>query len=90
MNKNTTSLHLFQAFGVELEYMIVDRDTLNVKPIADELLKDVLGAYGNDYVNRGNLLVERVGFACDRDQKHSSYKGYVRAGAAVCRQHQRD
>jgi hypothetical protein len=26
--------HLFQGFGVELEYMIVERDTLAVKPIA--------------------------------------------------------
>lgn len=44
-------LHLFQAFGVELEYMIVDRQTLNVKPIADELLKAELGAYGSDFEN---------------------------------------
>jgi gamma-glutamyl:cysteine ligase YbdK (ATP-grasp superfamily) len=42
-------LHLFQAFGVELEYMIVDRDSLAVKPITDELLKHVLGTYGSDY-----------------------------------------
>ncbi len=64
MNKNATSLHLFQAFGVELEYMIVDRDTLHIKPIADELLKDMLGAYGNDYVNQeiswSNELVSHV------------------------------
>ena len=33
------ALHLFQAFGVELEYMIVDRDTLAIKSIADELIK---------------------------------------------------
>lgn len=44
-------LHLFQAFGVELEYMIVDRDSLNVLPIADELLKAELGAYGSDFEN---------------------------------------
>lgn len=44
-------LHLFQAFGVELEYMIVDRDTLDVKPIADELLKAELGEYGSDFEN---------------------------------------
>src|SRR5947207_2820424 len=36
-------LHLFEGFGVELEYMIVDADTLNVKPIADEVLKAVAG-----------------------------------------------
>jgi gamma-glutamyl:cysteine ligase YbdK (ATP-grasp superfamily) len=44
-------LHLFQAFGVELEYMIVDRDSLAVRPIADELLKHILGSYGSDYEN---------------------------------------
>jgi glutamate---cysteine ligase / carboxylate-amine ligase len=31
---------LFQVFGVELEYMIVDRKTLAVRPIADLLLRD--------------------------------------------------
>ncbi|MFH1064054.1 MAG: glutamate-cysteine ligase family protein [Candidatus Woesearchaeota archaeon] len=32
-------LHLFQAYGVELEYMIVDKDTLQVRPIAHLLLQ---------------------------------------------------
>lgn len=36
---------LFERFGVELEYMIVDRDSMNVRPICDELLKAVCGAY---------------------------------------------
>lgn len=40
-------LHLFEATGVELEYMIVDRATLDVKPVADELLKAESGAYGD-------------------------------------------
>ena len=44
-------LHLFQAYGVELEYMIVDKDTLEVKSIADELLKQELGEYGSDFEN---------------------------------------
>lgn len=47
MNK----LGLFDAFGVELEYMIVDRDTLAVKPVADELLKHELGNFGSDFEN---------------------------------------
>ena len=46
-----SKLGLFDAFGVELEYMIVDRDTLQVKSIADELLKHELGHYGSDFVN---------------------------------------
>ncbi|MFP4093095.1 MAG: glutamate-cysteine ligase family protein [Cyclobacteriaceae bacterium] len=63
MEKNTP-LHLFQAFGVELEYMIVDKNTLNVKPIADQLLKSVLGDYGDEYENGSvtwsNELVSHV------------------------------
>lgn len=46
-----TRIHIFQAYGVELEYMIVDRDTLSVRPIADELLRDVLGAFESDFAN---------------------------------------
>ena len=44
-------IHLFRAYGVELEYMIVDRDTLKVRPIADEVLKHELGMYGSDFEN---------------------------------------
>lgn len=44
-------IHLFQGYGVELEYMIVDRDTLCIKPITDELLKHELGTYGSDVHN---------------------------------------
>ena len=44
-------IHLFQGYGVELEYMLVDRDTLEIKPITDELLKHVLGKYGSDVDN---------------------------------------
>lgn len=36
---------LFQAYGVELEYMIVRRDDLSVLPVADEALKAVAGSY---------------------------------------------
>jgi gamma-glutamyl:cysteine ligase YbdK (ATP-grasp superfamily) len=41
-------LRLFQAYGVELEYMIVDRASLDVRPIADELLREAAG--GGEYV----------------------------------------
>jgi gamma-glutamyl:cysteine ligase YbdK (ATP-grasp superfamily) len=44
-------LHLFQGYGIELEYMLVDKTTLEVKPITDELLKQVLGSYGSDFEN---------------------------------------
>ena len=35
---------LFDAVGVELEYMIVDRDTLDVRPICDELFHAATGS----------------------------------------------
>ena len=47
-------LHLFDAFGIEIEYMIVDAETLSVRPIADELLKAVAGTYEME-VDRGAL-----------------------------------
>ncbi len=46
------SFHLFERYGVELEYMIVDAETLDVKPITDEVLKLVAGKYTNE-VERG-------------------------------------
>jgi gamma-glutamyl:cysteine ligase YbdK (ATP-grasp superfamily) len=46
-----TRIHLFQGYGIELEYMLVDKDTLAVKPVTDELLKHELGRYGNDFEN---------------------------------------
>jgi carboxylate-amine ligase len=47
-------LSLFAGFGVELEYMIVDAETLAVRPIADELLRDVAGEYTSE-VDRGEI-----------------------------------
>jgi gamma-glutamyl:cysteine ligase YbdK (ATP-grasp superfamily) len=37
--------HLFQAYGIELEYMVVRRDTLDVFPVADEVFRLVEGSY---------------------------------------------
>ena len=39
---------LFDVYGVELEYMIVDRTTLKVKPIADQLIKEMTGVFTSD------------------------------------------
>jgi len=39
---------LFQRFGVELEYMIVDRESLDVRPITDEVIRAVTGEYTSD------------------------------------------
>jgi gamma-glutamyl:cysteine ligase YbdK (ATP-grasp superfamily) len=48
------SLHLFEGLGVELEYAIVDRKTLDVRPVADQLIWTVAGAWGQD-VSRGDI-----------------------------------
>lgn len=37
------SYRLFEVFGIELEYMVVSRDQLHVKPIVDELFKEERG-----------------------------------------------
>ncbi|MEJ2031563.1 MAG: glutamate-cysteine ligase family protein [Deltaproteobacteria bacterium] len=42
-------LHLFEGIGIELEYMIVDRQTLAIRPVADEVLRMVTGRYQSDY-----------------------------------------
>ena len=47
-------LPAFSAFGIELEYMIVDRETLDVLPIADRLLQDFAGHPASS-VERGTL-----------------------------------
>lgn len=38
-----TPLHLFEGYGVELEYMIVHRDTLDVLPVCDKVIAAVAG-----------------------------------------------
>jgi gamma-glutamyl:cysteine ligase YbdK (ATP-grasp superfamily) len=47
-------LGLFQGYGVELEYMIVDRETLSVLPVTDAVLKAASGRTVNE-VRRGAL-----------------------------------
>ena len=44
-------LQAFAAYGIEIEYAIVDRDTLDVRPIADRLLADVAGAEVNEFAD---------------------------------------
>lgn len=42
-------LGLMEGIGIELEYMIVDRDSLDVRPLADVLLRDAAG--GGEWVS---------------------------------------
>jgi gamma-glutamyl:cysteine ligase YbdK (ATP-grasp superfamily) len=41
------SYRLFEGFGIELEYMIVDKSSTSVRAIADKLLSDVAGEDAN-------------------------------------------
>jgi glutamate---cysteine ligase / carboxylate-amine ligase len=57
-------LHLFEAVGVELEYMIVDDQRLDVSPIADRLFEQVAGEIVSDIehddIDWSNELVSHV------------------------------
>jgi len=50
----TDRYHLFERFGVELEYMLVNRDSLAVLPATDEVIKSISGVYESD-VDVGEL-----------------------------------
>ncbi|MEZ4807789.1 MAG: glutamate-cysteine ligase family protein [Flavobacteriales bacterium] len=54
MNAQRKKFKLFEVTGIELEYMIVDRDTLKVLPIVDKLFEDVTGKVTSD-VERGDV-----------------------------------
>lgn len=43
------ALHLFQALGIELEYMLVRTDTLDVLPAVDKIFREASGAFVSDY-----------------------------------------
>jgi len=48
-------LSLFSGFGVELEYMLVDTETLSVRAIADQLLAAGAGEQQTGHVDRGPI-----------------------------------
>jgi len=54
MSTQTKKYKLFEVTGIELEYMVVDRDTLKVLPIVDKLFEDVTGKISSD-VERGDV-----------------------------------
>ncbi|MEX0585788.1 MAG: hypothetical protein WD176_04050, partial [Pirellulales bacterium] len=47
-SRGDKGLGLFEAFGVELEYVIVDQATLDVRPVADELFFRLTGEYSGE------------------------------------------
>ncbi|MDQ3233088.1 MAG: glutamate-cysteine ligase family protein [Pseudobdellovibrionaceae bacterium] len=58
------TLRLFEAYGIEMEYMIVDRQTLQVKPICDQVIEALSGEIVNEIslgrINVSNELVLHV------------------------------
>lgn len=51
-----TSWGLFSRFGIEIEYMICDKETLAVRPISDLLIKELAGKIQNE-VSLGAIAV---------------------------------
>ena len=47
-------LSLFAAYGIEIEYMIVDQANMNVLPVTDKLLHQVAGEYLNE-IEQGDV-----------------------------------
>jgi len=50
-----TTLHLFDAHGIEVEYMLVDSETLDVAPAADALVEAVAGELVEEFEN-GDIM----------------------------------
>lgn len=53
-------LQAFSAYGIEVEYMIVDRLTLDVRPIANRILEQAGNARPLDLIDCSNELVSHV------------------------------
>jgi len=51
MTDTDSALPLFAGYGIELEYMIVDRERLDVRPLTDQVLKRVAGEYVNEILD---------------------------------------
>jgi len=54
MTKKTAPLRAFSRYGIELEYMIVDSESLAVKPIADALLRKITASASTE-VDTGRI-----------------------------------
>ncbi|HMB41972.1 MAG TPA: hypothetical protein VKM37_08305, partial [Balneolaceae bacterium] len=50
---NKRPLHLFEGYGVEMEYMIVQKESLDVLPISDKLLERTTGKIVNEVSRHG-------------------------------------
>lgn len=57
-------LHLFEGFGIEIEYMVADKLSLGIKPIVDELFHKIEGSYvdeiAGNHITYSNELASHV------------------------------
>jgi carboxylate-amine ligase len=65
-----TPLGLFEAFGIEVEYMLVDAERLDVAPAADQLLEAAAGEHTDEFDNgpvawNNELALHVIEFKCN-------------------------
>jgi len=65
-----SALGLFAAFGLEIEYMLVDGDSLDVAPAADQLLEAAAGKLTDEFENgdvawNNELALHVIEFKCN-------------------------
>jgi glutamate---cysteine ligase / carboxylate-amine ligase len=49
--KGPAELHILEGIGLELEYMIVEEDSLDVLPVADRALRALAGKYTDEFLS---------------------------------------
>jgi glutamate---cysteine ligase / carboxylate-amine ligase len=72
-DRTAEPLGLFAGYGIELEYMIVDADSLDVHASADELLESVAGELTDEFENgaiawNNELALHVIEFKCNGPQ----------------------
>src|SRR5215470_14375754 len=83
-DKLPETLHLFAAHGVEVEYMLVDAETLDVAPAADRLLEAAAGELVEEFANgeiawNNELALHVIELKCNGPRR--SLRGLGRAFA---------
>jgi len=86
-----TPLHAFAGYGIELEYMIVDRTSLSVRPIADDLLRRMAGSQVSEYADgevalSNELVMHLIEFKNVRPQSALDLKALSSAFQSEVRQ----